>query len=624
MIEVRENTERVLPQVLAGPILRHLSSQELTIWLVTTRSIQAELSLYNADDQYIDTQQYGLQQQEIQLGEHCYIQLLQFSLSQRLTKDELIQYQLVLNGEAITDLVDGLCYPGFDKPGFMLKSRADNILHGSCRKPHHPSEDGLLAADSLLQTSHAASETRPALMMFSGDQIYADDVAGPTLVAIHQLIAQLGLFNESFDNGALPNSKVLIEHQSTYYLRQEILPNCQYTSFNIKGEKPIFSTDSAENHLISLSEMIAMYLLVWSPTCWALTDCDLGMARIPQEHQARYLSQWQVLKEFVSGLGKVQRVMAHLPVYMIFDDHDVTDDWNLTRAWEEAVYSNPLGRRVIGNSLIAYLLCQGWGNQPQHFESLQKDMARYFLPTGFSMQDELVDRLLAWDKWHYSLETHPKIVVLDTRTQRWRSESKANKPSGLMDWEALIDMQQELINEPEVILVSPAPVFGVKLIEVIQKIFTFVGRPLMVDAENWMAHPGAANVMLNIFRHKKTPPNFIILSGDVHYSFVYQIKIRFRKHGPQILQVTTSGIKNNFPSKLLACFDALNRILFSSASPLNLLTQRRRMSVKWRKPNQVDNKVLYNQSGIGQLILTEDFEKTKTLVISQDKVAEFK
>jgi len=193
-----------------------------------------------------------------------------------------------------------------------------------------------------------------------------------------------------------------------------------------------------------------------------------------------------------------------------------------------------------------------------------------------------------------------------------------------MDWEALIEMQQELINEPEVILVSPAPVFGVKLIEVIQKIFTFVGRPLMVDAENWMAHPGSANVMLNIFRHKKTPPNFIILSGDVHYSFVYQIKIRFRKHGPQILQVTTSGIKNNFPAKLLNCFDTLNRVLFSSASPLNLLTQRRRMSVRWRKPETGCKSVLYNQSGIGQLILDEEFEKTKALVISRERTTEFK
>lgn len=622
MTRVLGNEKQDLPLVLAGPILRHATSEELTFWLVTSRTVQLTLSLYDQQGVCFETGSLDAFQQEIQVGESCFIQLVHYQPANPLVKDELIQYQLALDGLAITHLVPDLCYQGFDLPGFMIKTRADNVLHGSCRKPHHASEDGLLAADQVLAGSHQNIKTRPALMMFSGDQIYADDVAGPTLVAIHQLIAKLGLFHEAFDNDNLSGSQALIAHEDTYFARQNLLPNCQFTRFNIKGKRPIFSTDSAENHLMTLSEVIAMYLLVWSPTCWQLTDCDLGLTRISEEHKSVYLAQWQTLKHFVDGLAKVQRLMANLPVYMIFDDHDVTDDWNLTRAWEEAVYTNPLGRRVIGNTLIAYWLCQGWGNQPKRFDSLQKDKALYFHEQGFQRHDELIDRLLVWNQWHYSLQTSPKIVVLDTRTQRWRSESKANKPSGLMDWEALIEMQQELINEPEVILVSPAPVFGVKLIEVIQKIFTFVGKPLMVDAENWMAHPGAANVMLNIFRHKKTPPNFIILSGDVHYSFVYQIKIRFKKQGPQILQVTTSGIKNNFPDKLLNCFDGLNRMLFSSSSPLNLFTQRRRMSVRWRKPS-TGERVLYNQSGIGQLILTDDFEKTKTLVISQDKVTEF-
>ncbi|EAQ66927.1 hypothetical protein MED121_13405 [Marinomonas sp. MED121] len=613
-----------LPLVLVGPIIRHLSCEALTLWLVTTQTAKFDLSLFDESDYCFDNQALDEFQQEIKVGEHCYIQLIHFLPNKAFAKDTLIQYDLSINGQSLAQLIPGLHYEGISKPAFMVKSRADNILHGSCRKPHHPSEDGLLAADTLLANTHHKSAARPALMMFSGDQIYADDVAGPTLVAIHQLSAKLGLFKETFDDELIHNCQSLIDHADTYYNRQNLLPNCQYTQFNIKGKRPIFTSDSAENHLVSLAEMLAMYLLVWSPHCWKLVDCELGMARIPEAHYQTYQQQLAVLKVFEAGLGKVQRLMANMPVYMIFDDHDVTDDWNLTRGWEEAIYTNPLGRRIIGNSLIAYWLCQGWGNQPQHFSLLQEDVPRYFEPTGIKYQDELINRLLDWDQWHYSLATQPKIVVLDTRTHRWRSESNANKPSGLMDWEALIEMQQELINEPEVILVSPAPVFGVKLIEVIQKIVTFAGKPLMVDAENWMAHPGAANVMLNIFRHKKTPPNFIILSGDVHYSFVYQIKIRFKKHGPQILQVTASGIKNNFPEKLLNCFDTLNRLLFSSASPLNLFTQRRRMSVRWRKPDTGCKSVLYNQSGIGQLILDEDFEKTKTLVISQEKTTEFK
>lgn len=38
------------------------------------------------------------------------------------------------------------------------------------------------------------------------------------------------------------------------------------------------------------------------------------------------------------------------------------------------------------------------------------------------------------------------MVVLDTRTSRRWSESSLSKPSGLMDWEDLSEMQQELIS----------------------------------------------------------------------------------------------------------------------------------------------------------------------------------
>ncbi|MBV6248055.1 alkaline phosphatase family protein, partial [Pseudomonas aeruginosa] len=99
--------------------------------------------------------------------------------------------------------------------------------------------------------------------------------------------------------------------------------------------------------------------------------------------------------------------------------------------------------------------------------------------------------------WHYRLPGSPTLIVLDTRTRRWRSERNLGRPSGLMDWEALSEFQQDLLGEKAAIIVSPAPMFGVKLIEGVQKLFSWIGQPLLVDAENWMAHRGAASVMMN-------------------------------------------------------------------------------------------------------------------------------
>ena len=159
-------------------------------------------------------------------------------------------------------------------------------------------------------------------------------------------------------------------------------------------------------------------------------------------------------------------------------------------------------------------------------------------------------------------------MVLDSRTHRWRSEVSPRRPSGLMDWEALTDLQQALRGHPAVLLVASAPIFGVKLIETVQRVFSFFGHPLLVDAENWMSHPGAASAMLNIFRHPKTPQTFVVLSGDVHYSFVYDVELRPRgcrpwTTGPAVCD--RSGAHN--PRRPAHKLDHLNRWLFSPRTP---------------------------------------------------------
>jgi hypothetical protein len=53
---------------------------------------------------------------------------------------------------------------------------------------------------------------------------------------------------------------------------------------------------------------------------------------------------------------------------MICDDHEVTDDWNMTRDICKSLYGHPLGLRVTQNALVAYSLCQHWGNVPEVFE----------------------------------------------------------------------------------------------------------------------------------------------------------------------------------------------------------------------------------------------------------------
>ncbi len=617
--------------ILAGPILRRASNERLVFWLASRTPVQFRLQLPDrAPLELIGDRQ----QQQLQVGERCFIQLLDITLETPLPTDTLIAYDLQWRESAqdewhgMADWGPGLCYPGESLPRLVIRSRLDEILHGSCRKPHHAAPDGLVAADSWLQQCHAQPLSRPAVLMLSGDQIYADDVAGPMLTAIHQLIEELGLYPETLKGALVADSAELFASPLNYYRRSELLPSIKGNQtlqqrFFEGARKPIFTTSSADNHLITLAEVLAMYLLVWSPEPWrGLSDTQ---PELSPERQRQYQTERQRLADFVEGLPAVRRLLAHLPTLMIFDDHDVTDDWNLTAAWEESAYGHPFSRRIIGNALVGYLICQGWGNDPDAFRDEPMALLdAWSEQQTAASQDRLIDHLLKFERWHYSLPTSPKLLVLDTRTRRWRAESNFSRPSGLMDWEALTELQGELLHHEAVVIVSPTPVFGVKLIEVIQKIFTWFGKPLLVDAENWMAHQGTANVILNIFRHARTPANYVILSGDVHYSFMYDIKLRHRGGEPHIWQITSSGIKNEFPARLLDVLDRLNRWLYSPRSPLNWFTRRRRLEITPHPPVSASRgERLLNRSGIGYVRFNDAGEPILVRQITSEGTVDF-
>jgi len=584
-----------------------VTSTECHIWVVTSNADSPALNL-SANEVVVSG---NCQRETIRVGKYAFIHLLSFTSSEPFEDTARIGYSLSFSDDAQQASWEneqrGLLYDGQSSLCFHYTETPETILHGSCRKPHFHSDDALAQVDVLHKIAFKKQNDFPDLLLMTGDQIYADDVAGPMLKAIHSVIDRLGLYHEALEGAVVTNTNELATHEHGYYEREQLLPQIATNTvlssifFGAK-KKPVFTSVNAQNHLIGSAEIIAMYLLVWSDTLWA--DINIDKDGIPPKYHAIFDKEHEALNGFVKQLPQVRRALAHIPTYMIFDDHDVTDDWNLTRGWEQEVYGNPLSKRMIGNALIGYLLCQGWGNAPKKVAPLIAKVQESMGESGLNSHDEIIDDLLDFDQWHYRLDTTPPIEVLDTRTQRWRSESNMNKPSGLMDWEALCDFQHSIIGKESVIVVSAAPIYGVKVIEAIQKVFTFFGKALTVDAENWMAHKGTANVILNIFRHYKTPPDFIILSGDVHYSFVYDVRLRFRRNSPHITQFTCSGLKNAFPDGLIKWLDRLNRVLYRSKSPLNLFTRRRNMSVKAREPS-LGYGELFNGCAIGVLKISQ-------------------
>jgi hypothetical protein len=225
----------------------------------------------------------------------------------------------------------------------------------------------MLAGDQKIADTLSDSQKRPTVLILSGDQIYADHVAGPMLYAIHRVINLLGINVEDLPSIRLDSAAEILGENPNYYERKAMLPLTETTQYwRGKTHTNIFTGAFVHNHLVSLSEVFAMYLLVWSPQLWQ----DIDLEKMPKNLQFEKLQAQEIasITQFRQGLPRVQRLLAHVATYMIFDDHDVTDDWNMTAQWELTAYENPLARRIIGNALFGYWLFQGWGNAPQNFD----------------------------------------------------------------------------------------------------------------------------------------------------------------------------------------------------------------------------------------------------------------
>ena len=236
-------------------------------------------------------------------------------------------------------------------------------------------------------------------------------------------------------------------------------------------------------------------------------------------------------------------MLANVPTYMIFDDHDVTDDWNITREWRERVWRSPGGRRMVANALAAYWAFQAWGNAPEYFDD------QFLEVVAAGPGDERFDRTLwSFDRWSYHAPTDPPMLVLNTRTQRaFDSDRGAARLLGERELDRVRLLAQRAGARPPgpVILVSATPVYGLELQERRQKFLAGRLGPYGIDFETWHSNLAGLCDLMRLLIDELGLRRCVILSGDVHYGL--NVRATFG-HGGRVLsidQFISSALKHS-------------------------------------------------------------------------------
>lgn len=333
------------------------------------------------------------------------------------------------------------------------------FAHASCRKPHGTGPDALAWLDDEIEDSRTDPLTRPQHLFLTGDQIYADDVADCLLPMLTALGEELLGFDEVVP--IKDSHPAAASAAATAKVKE--LPAMRRGRLVMQAAR--FTSTSASSHLLGFGEFAAMYLAAWSPRVWRslatrnqlfqgepeatrdsrlLTDYEQRFRSATVANDAAAVTKWRqqdearqsggtdgqrtLVQDFITDVPRVARVLANTPTLMVFDDHEITDDWNLSAPWRTRVITSNLGSTVVRNGLMAYCAFQACGNTPDLFRSPDNHQATTTYRTG--------DVVVHNNKVYWAESDILAGAPAPGSDQRWQELADTKDPPGLQAFAA--------------------------------------------------------------------------------------------------------------------------------------------------------------------------------------------
>jgi hypothetical protein len=469
-------------ELLLGPLLRYVGDRNATVWIEADSPCEVEVLGHRARTFEVDGHHYALVRVD------------------GLEPGTTTPYEVHLDGERRWPP------PHSPHPASVIRTQAPGrpyrVLFGSCRaaRPHQPpytlprdedpraKEIDALYAYALRMTTRPQEEW-PDLLLWLGDQVYADDVS----IGTQRFIASRRDTNEP--------------------------PGTEVADFE---------------------EYTHLYLDSWSDP----------------------LIRW---------------ILSTVSSAMIFDDHDVHDDWNTSNVWVEEMRRQPWWHDRIVGGFMSYWLYQHLGNLSPR--ELDEDPVYRRIQAGEEagplVREHAVqaDRDISTARWSFYRDLGPtRLVVIDSRAGRVL-DGGGRRMVDEEEWEYVRryadgDCDHLLLATSVPFLLAP----GMHYIEQWNELVCAGawGRPgaragewirQKLDLEHWAAFDRSFRELAELERSVASgerggpPASIVTLSGDVHHAYLYEVAFRRAGSGDggrvrtPVYQAVCSPMRNALSSK---------------------------------------------------------------------------
>ncbi|MDQ0796627.1 alkaline phosphatase D family protein [Streptomyces sp. B1I3] len=280
----------------------------------------------------------------------------------------------------------------------------------------------------------------------------------------------------------------------------------------------------------------------------------------------------------------VRWLLSTVPSCMIFDDHDVIDDWNTSEAWLEDMRRTPWWQKRIASGLMSYWVYQHIGNLSP--EALAADPVYAAVCAAPDATETLrrhataADADPAYTRWSYRrVFGRVRLLMVDSRAARVLDEQgRAMLNAGEARW-----MREEALADPgsydHLLIGTSLPWLLPPLIHDAEAWnaalcrgerggpegrWARIGEKVRraADLEHWAAFPESFKEMSELLRETGSGPDapatICVLSGDVHHAYIAEPQWPTSAPGgspdSRVLQLTCSPVHNSIPTSIQAGF----------------------------------------------------------------------
>ncbi|MFC9061093.1 alkaline phosphatase D family protein [Streptomyces sp. NPDC057074] len=304
---------------------------------------------------------------------------------------------------------------------------------------------------------------------------------------------------------------------------------------------------------------------------------------------------------------EVRWLLSTVPSCMIFDDHDVIDDWNTSAAWLADMRATDWWRERLMSGLMSYWVYQQLGNlSPDELAADPLYAAVRETPDGTDALRDFAARADAEPasvRWSYRRDFgRTRLLMVDSRAARVLEEDRrAMLDPGEAAW-----LREQVLDERDsydhLLIGTSLPWLLPHLVHDAEAWNAAMcggergarwarrGERIRrgADLEHWAAFPSSFDALADLIAEAGTgpgaPATISVLSGDVHHAYVAEPSWAARAPDARVAQLTCSPVHNSVPPSIRLGFR------FGWSAPARTLGRRiarhgrcAPAAVSWRK-----------------------------------------